>query len=52
MWFVLGLIGSVIMVVLEATQVTDIGYWWSLVPVVVGLLMQIGVADLLDGLFG
>ncbi len=51
MWVVLGVIGSIVMVVLEAIHTTDIGYWWAAVPTVLGILFQIGLADLIFGIF-
>lgn len=46
MWIILGLIGSVVMVVLEATHVTDISYWWSAVPLVIGIMAQLGLDEI------
>lgn len=45
MFIILGLIGSIIMVVLEATSITDIGYWWSIIPLVVGVILQLCLAS-------
>lgn len=51
MWIILGLIGSVVMVVLKATSVTDISYWWSVVPLIVGILIETGIAEIIGSFF-
>lgn len=51
MWIILGIIGSIIMVVIEWMAVTDIGYWWSVVPTVVGIIFQLGIAEVIFGIF-
>ena len=51
MWFILGSIGSIAMVGLEAFAVTDIGYWWSILPVAIGIVLQLGLGDILGAIF-
>jgi hypothetical protein len=51
MWVILGVIGSIAMAVIEATGMTDIGYLWSLAPTVVGIVLQIGGAEIIEGIF-
>lgn len=40
MFFLLGVLGSLTMVGLEFYNTTNIGYWWSLTPFVVGIIVQ------------
>jgi len=48
MWVVLGVIGSIAMVTIEAMAVTDIGYWWAALPIIVGIVLQITGIELLE----